>query len=205
MNKLKYYLAHIISIVFVPLFVPVYVLAIICFGFPQLAGGTLRPGLLISEFALIAVAGPLLSFYILYRLHIISSFTLNSRRDRFIPQLFTLFAYVIALGLFIQKQYSLHLRVILVANVILIFILMVITLWWKISAHTSGVSGMMAVMTFLLFKSPPHDYGFYYTLGWTAFFAVSFSRLYLRVHSPSQVFAGIALGGTIGSVSMMLI
>lgn len=205
MNPVKYYLAHIISIVFIPLFIPVYLFALLLYQFPLLAGNVPQPGLLLARLALITVAAPFVVFYSLYRMRVISSFTLNARRDRFIPQLFTLLAYVIVLGMFIRNDYSMHLRVLVLANVILTFLVTAITLWWKISAHTSGIAGIMGVMTVLLFKSPPDHYYIWYILGWAAFFAVSASRLYLRVHSPMQVFAGILLGGTIGTTAMLMV
>ncbi|MBE7176020.1 MAG: phosphatase PAP2 family protein [Mucilaginibacter polytrichastri] len=205
MNRKRYYLAHIISIIFIPLFIPVYLFALLLFGFPVLAGNIAQPATLLAEIALITVAIPFVLFFALYKLRIISSFTLNARRDRFIPQLFTLLAYVVMLGLLIRNGYSIYLRNIMLANVVLTFIVTAITLRWKISAHSSGIAGIMGAMTVLLFKSPPEHYAVWYAFGWCCFFAVSASRLYLRVHSPMQVFAGILLGGSIGTSAILLI
>ncbi|WP_285585233.1 hypothetical protein [Herbidospora sp. NBRC 101105] len=65
-----------------------------------------------------------------------------------------------------------------------------ITLWWKISFHTAVAAGSVVVVAWLL---PPVPV---YVVGAALVGAIAWSRARLGDHTPAQVAAGVAAGGT---------
>lgn len=198
---MKNFLAHFVSIVLIPLFAPVYLFAIILFYFPDLTPivETNEKIMAILAIFLITVLPPSVCIFILFKMKKISSVTLHSKKDRFIPQIFACLNYILITFVLIQKLgYSSPLTLSMISISISVIIISIITHFWKISAHSSGAAGILAIASVLYLHH--HSANFmlpYFTLLFSTI-AVCFARLQLKVHTISQVVAGCILGSTIG-------
>ena len=200
MNK---FLANFVSILLIPLFAPTYLFCIILFYFPHLT--FTMP--LDERFKLIAYifsATTLIPFvfvFILFKLKKISSLSLNDKRDRPIPQLFSFFNYLFVTIFMIDKigiNDALTLAMISVTTSLII--ITITTHYWKISAHSSGVSGILAIVSVLFFKYQSENFLIPYIILLILTVSVCLARLYLKVHTLLQVLIGCVLGGTIGTL-----
>ncbi len=198
---MKRIVAHIISIVLIPLLSPTYLFWIILFYFPQLTHITnFRDKILAICYIFGATSLlPFILVFILYKRKIIKNWTLDNKEDRVIPQIFSCFIYlIIAVFLIYSQGVSNALSLCMVAVSISLIMLTIITPYWKISTHASGAWGMFAIISMLYLKFPSANYTpiFYTMLVLTV--GVCVARLYLKVHTPMQVLAGSIMGSLIG-------
>ena len=86
----------------------------------------------------------------------------------------------------------------LFAGLILLLLLTLITLKWKISIHTASIAALAGGITALTFIAQPiinlKQIFFVNTVLLIFIGMVSFSRMYLKAHSATQILAGISLG-----------
>lgn len=86
----------------------------------------------------------------------------------------------------------------LFAGLILLLLLALITLKWKISIHAASIAaltGGMAALTFIAQPIINLKQIFFVNAVLLIFIGmVSFSRMYLKAHSATQILAGISLG-----------
>ena len=186
--------AKIISVVFHPLFMPVYGMAII-FSAPTLFG-YLPFEVKKLLFLIVLINNVLLPFFLLpffrYR-NIISSWSIESREERNIPLLVTTFLYAVTSYIIFRFPIPVFLKSFIFALFFISFIATVINYWWKISIHTIGAGALTALVLILSFKM-------YSSLEWyliTAILAsglVIYSRLKLNSHNPPQAWIGLFTG-----------
>lgn len=144
---------------------------------------------------------PATGIFLLYFTGSIEDLTLRDRKQRAYPNLLTSLIYAMVCFLLYDK---LHFRGLLLNTMlgatVLVFLLSVVTLYWKISLHSAGIVGIIGFL-FGIHHVLPLDY----TLE-TIIFALIFSgfvmsaRLYLGSHTASQIWAGALLGGVIGLI-----
>jgi membrane-associated phospholipid phosphatase len=79
-----------------------------------------------------------------------------------------------------------------------VLILAFVSIFWKISAHATGISGMIGLLAVINNKTP--DSSLFYPILILIFLGgcLTSARLYLNAHSPLQIVAGIGLGLAIG-------
>lgn len=197
----KHLLAHIVSIALIPLLSPIYLFGIILFCFPFLTPITGVGHKLLAMGAICAATTlpPFTLVFVLYKMKRISSLTLDDRKDRLIPQVFSCFNYVL-ITIILAWMYGLHnaLTLSMVAITTSLVAISVITPFWKISTHASGVAGLLAVASALYLKYPSAELLLPYAMLWVLAVLVCLARLQLKVHTPGQVLAGCLLGGSIG-------
>ncbi len=130
---------------------------------------------------------------------------LHNKDERLSPYIITLFSYLVLVYVFfniaaVDDIYG----VILFAASVVIFLLLVISLFWKISAHMAGYGGLLACF-FILSKY------FYVDVFSLAAILVllagllACARLLLKRHTLAQVVAGFALGVTVYSVVFVML
>jgi len=158
---------------------------------------------LFSFLFLMAVFFPLLTVFIMYKNKLISSVSIPKRVER-LPLLILVIIYY-SMTYYIFRYWNTTLLNLLqpylsflFAGLTLILILTLITLKWKISIHTASISGLAGGMMALTIIAQPITnlpQVFLVNTGLLVFIGlVSFSRLYLKAHSPHQVIVGVALG-----------
>lgn len=187
--------ADITSLIFHPLLITTYVFGIILFEYPYLNIPNVEYKYILLGLVFVCTfLIPSLLVYALKRTHIISSVRLENRQERFIPFLLTIGVYVYTYFLLRNQSYydQLFSNIIIVITVSLAAILL-ITLFWKISAHGIGMGGLTGLIFWIHFTSPCyHNELIIIALLSTA--AVMSARLYLKAHTSSQVYAGYLLG-----------
>ncbi len=196
-------LAKIISVIFHPLFIPVYGLAII-FSAPTLFGYlpfTVKKLL----FFIILINNVLLPFsllpYFRYR-NIISSWSLEIRRERIIPLFITTLLYATSSFIIFRFPIPAFLKSYILALFFISLAISVINFWWKISIHSAGAGALTALVIILSLKM-------YSPLLWYLIIVIIISglllssRLKLNYHNPGQVWLGY-LTGFLGLALYML-
>jgi hypothetical protein len=196
-------LAKIISVIFHPLFMPVYGMVII-FSAPTLFE-YLPFAVKKLLFLIVLINNVLLPFFLLsffrYR-NIISSWTIDNRRERIIPLVITTILYSATSFIIFRFQIPGFLKSFIFAASFLALIVTVINFWWKISTHSVGAGALTALVFVLSFKM-------YSPLVWylisviVAGGLVLSSRLKLNFHNPQQVWFGF-FAGFIGLTLFMM-
>ena len=187
-------LAKIISIVFHPLLMPVYGLAII-FSAPTLFGylpfNVKRLLILIMLVNNVLLPLSLLPFFI--HRNIISSWTINERKERNIPLIITTILYCATSYIVLRFPIPMFLKSFIFATTFLSLMVTVINFWWKISLHSVG-SGALIGLVFILSLKMITPLDWYLISAIIAGGLVLSSRLKLNLHSPSEVWIGLIAG-----------
>lgn len=196
MNKTSALFAKIVSVVFHPLMMPTYALVILFNSnthFSYMPFEVKKVIYLIVFLCTFLIPVSVIPFLI--NLKIVSSPHLKNHRERIIPLAVSALSFYFAYHLL--KRLSLStigfVEVMLLASGILIFVCMLITLKWKISAHLIGTGGLLAGFFF---------YAVYFVADFTIILVIislltgiiASSRLKLQVHNSAQVYAGFFLG-----------
>lgn len=187
-------LAKIIAVIFHPLLMPVYGMAII-FSAPTLFGYlpfTVKKLL----FLIMLVNNVLLPLSLLpffFHRNIISSWSISERKERYIPLIITTILYCATSYIIFRFPIPVFLKSFIFATAFLSLIVTVINLWWKISLHSVGAGALIALVLILSLKM-------FTPLMWYLISAilagglVLSSRLKLNFHNPQQVWIGIFTG-----------
>jgi hypothetical protein len=187
-------LAKIISVVFHPLLMPVYGMAII-FSAPTLFG-YLPFNIKKILFLIIVVNNVLLPVSLLpFFIHrnIISSWTIKERKERNIPLIITTFLYCTTSFIIFRFPIPVFLKSFIFTAAFLSFIVTVVNFWWKISLHSVGAGALISLVLVLSLKMLT-------PLVWYLISAVIIgglvlsSRLKLNLHNPLQVWIGLFTG-----------
>ncbi|SRR5690554_334092 len=187
-------IAHVISTVFQPLLMPTYgVMLLFVYTYFGVIY-TRQFWLIISPIFLFSFVIPAILIFMLFRMGIISDLSLTKRRERFYPYLITLLSYTAMMIFYYRMNMPKWFLLMIAASIAIMVIAIVITLWWKISAHMFGIGGLvggaMSVSYFVERSNPYYLFmGLFILAG-----LVGTSRLILKRHTLPQVIAGFLLG-----------
>ena len=140
--------------------------------------------------------GPMLYIIIGVRLGKFSDMDISRRRERIGPFLFSfvsVFAGLITLDLLNAPK---NLQTLLIITAVSCIVMMVITLWWKISIHASSIAGTVTFLTAL--------YGVIVLPAFLLVVLVSWSRVVLERHTMAQVVAGALVSITLTSAILFI-
>jgi membrane-associated phospholipid phosphatase len=155
---------------------------------------SLKMGLLLLIFLQTFVL-PVFSIYALHRFGFVGDLRMETLADRRIPYLVTVAIYTFVATFFTLKlkQFP-EVALIITGIAFSIAAVAIISLYWKISAHAVGVSGMVGALVGIAIKYGNSDL-FYPILAviMVAGFLMS-ARLHLNAHTPLQILAGTFLG-----------
>jgi hypothetical protein len=199
--------AQILSAVLHPLMMPTIIFGILFYIAPEsiqnleLFNGSARVGMMSLKTGLLLLIFlqtfvlPVFSIYALYRFGIIGDIKMETLADRRIPYLVTVAIYTFVAYFFTMKlkQFP-EVSLIITGIAFSIASVAVISLYWKISAHAVGVSGVVGILIGMAVKYGNTEL-FYPILGiiLMAGFVMS-ARLHLNAHTPNQIIAGSFLG-----------
>lgn len=195
MKRFLNILAQSVSIACYPLWIPTYGILLFCCAVQQIL--PLPPRYwLVSLGTTLFLTGLLPLSLIGYQVHqgYIQDIYIDRREDRTLAYIETAFGfgfwwYLLA---FVLKVPS-WLSGIAVGATVSILLVALINRWWKISAHLTGMGGLLGgVLTYALAYGTFPSALIYTLLGITLL--VMYARLYLNAHTPWQVIAGLALG-----------
>ena len=187
-------LAKIITVIFHPLLMPVYGMAII-FSAPTLFGYLPFPvkKLLFLILLVNNVLLPLSMLPFFIHMNIISSWSLSDRKERIIPLVITTILYCTTSFIIFRFPIPVFFKSFIYATAFLSLIVTVINFRWKISLHSVGAGALIALVIILSLKM-------FTPLVWYLISAVIAgglilsSRLKLNFHNPQQVWLGFFTG-----------
>lgn len=191
-------LAHVISYIFHPIFVPLYAYVFLAYVHPGYFSGfsELAKKKLMLLLALNAVMFPLLTVLLLKGLGFAQSVMLRTQKDRIIP-------YIASMTFFFWTQYVLrqqeYVPRILVAFMFGVFIstaaALIANIFHKISMHAIGMGGLIGLFLVIMQQNTM-------LMTWPLSLAfllaglVCTSRLILSDHSNRDIYRGLILGIT---------
>jgi len=188
--------AESFSLSFHPLLIPFYSLLFI-FVLPifeiQSLGSKFQT-YLISMIGLITVGLPILSMRMLKRQGAISSFYLEKRDERNLPYLLTLVYYGITTFMLVRIDFiPVVIPLIYAISTAATFVIMLLNLKWKISAHAMGMGSLNAIV-FLMH----HYYDLHLMIPIAVIMLlgiiVILSRHYLNSHNWPELISGYFIG-----------
>jgi len=184
----------IISLIFQPLLMPT-------FGMILLMNMDIFINLQL-QWRLIAIIGtliftgilPAVPIFILMRKGEVNDIFISKKEERTMPYLFSLLAYVFwAMFMWRTMQFPMFIVAMGMGSAASIFVIVIINLKWKISAHAAGVGGLTAAIFGVSYRMAINPlWLFTLILGISAL--VALSRIELKAHTPGQVMAGFVVG-----------
>lgn len=149
--------------------------------------------LILTIFLIMTFLMPLMMAAALYYFNIIDSLKANSKKDRII--LLTMAVLLYAFGLYFMKNAFIPpiLTKIVLASAVSMVLCIVATIFYRISLHACGVGGLSAFVLFLGYELSLNVM-FFLMLSFLLSGIVLTARLFLKAHSPAQVYSGWILG-----------
>ena len=196
MHRLLHILAQACSVLLHPLLMPTYGMALYFGALLQI-----RPELP-AAYCTIGIVGTILltllipagCIIFLWKTKRIDSLSIDDPKQRTSPYIYTIMAYGFW-AYFVHQV--LHLPpVILFISIGAMLALVAVTVinhWWKISAHLTGIGGLLGgICSFALYYGYTPIILIIITLMWSLI--LMYARLYLQAHTALQVVCGLLLG-----------
>jgi membrane-associated phospholipid phosphatase len=191
---MKKVFGHFFSILFVPLLLPLYgtifILYFNPFNFPDKAENTLT----LMRVGILTFFLPSVTILLLVGLKFIKSLNIYDRQERAIPYIAAMFFYIWAFYVYYKENFNPQITFILLGAAISVFLDFIINLLViKISMHTTGAGGLVAMVMLL---SPFTYYNPLYIFMGVIVIAgcIGAARLALKAHSEQEVYFGYISG-----------
>lgn len=204
--------ALILSVILHPLLMPTYIFGLLFLLTPELIGVSMldfsAQGSLLALLFLSTFATPSLLIYYLYRMGFFKNLVLDNLKDRRLPYWLTILIYAATTYLFGWKFQPISLLVpgiaiILGSITISILIVAIISIRWKISAHATGIGGLTGALACLMINFDETSLFLPLVLAVATTGVLLSARLQLNAHTPAQVSAGVLLGLTTSTLSIL--
>ncbi len=204
-NRLLKRAAELLSVIFHPVFLPLYGLLIIY------SSHTLHSFIpvQIKRMILILVTAnnllmPMALATVLYARGAIRTFNARDRNERVILLSFSLLMYCLTAFILIRMQVPGLFRAFFISIAIVTLSTLLITIFYRISLHASGIGGLLVLVVFMASV-------YNISMLWQAVAvavtagAVMSSRIYLGDHTSSEVWAGLSAGAVIMGISLFIL
>lgn len=189
-------LALFLSVVFQPLLMPSLVFGILFFGVPQVS--SIPETFKVRLFYLIVTSTLLIPMVLMVGLRwsgLIKSLHFEEKSDRRTPFILVTFFYLLTTYFLMGKT---ELDPILWQGMGVITcsvaLLTGVTFFWKMSAHMTGIGGLLAVLGVLGIYFPSMGLAYLLVAALIMGGLVASARLYLDAHSPAEIYAGLLVG-----------
>ena len=192
---------------------PTLLFGILFFQVPGVLGLDAFPAGFRSSLLLLITVGtfgvPAILIYYLFRSGFIPSLYLEERLDRRLPYLLTGIIYSVLTILFATRMQlvsdtSPQIAVILGGITVSIWLVGIISLYWKISAHSVGIGGVLGTLITITVKLGETDLIFLLVLFVGLAGLLMSARLYLNAHTLAQVNLGLLMGLIISVLAVWL-
>ncbi|MRR18819.1 hypothetical protein EG827_01365 [bacterium] len=197
--------AEVLSVIFHPLFIPLYGLLIIYSSPTLLSFIPFQLKRLIFILVLTNnVILPLALAAILYVRGAITTFNARDRNERVILLTFALMMYTLTAYLLLRMEVPNLFRAYFISVAIVTLITLLITTFYRISLHAAGMGGLLVLIVSMILL---YDI----TTVWQmvtvliAGGAVMSSRIYLDDHTPAEVWTGLATGAVVMALSLLFL
>ncbi len=196
--------ANVVSILFHPLFLPLYMLAILISAPTVIAYLPLRLKLILLAVIFVnTVLMPALLIVLLWYRKYISSINVEKREERTILLLMTALLYLITTVMLWRLNLPGIIKSFIASVTILLFVIAVINLRSKISIHAAGAGAMTAIII-LLSTRLQVSLVFLVIPSVAISGLVLHSRLQLNAHKPGEVYWGYLTGAVVVSFVLSL-
>lgn len=184
----------IISLVFQPLFMPTFGMMLLMnmdvFSNLPLIWRWIAVG---GTFIFTAVL-PAVPILLMLRRGEVQDLFISKREERTMPYLFSFMAYVFwALFMWRTMHFPIFIVSMGIGSAVSIFIIVLINLQWKISAHMAGIGGLAGAVFGVCYRVAINPLWFL-TIILAISALVALSRIGLKAHTPGQTLAGFVVG-----------
>ena len=188
-------IAQVSSDVFSPLLIPTYAMIFVMWLTPLLILPFGTKAWAAGGVFVITCVIPLLIIFCLIKLGKVSDTAISNRSERTLPFAASVACYVGAAWFMSSLNAPRWLTVFFLGAALVSLLAMIITRWWKISAHTGAVGGLAGIIFWLgqkklILEDPLICLSV--TIALVAL--IAWARLYLKRHTPLQVLCGATLG-----------
>ncbi|MBK9300945.1 MAG: hypothetical protein IPN14_10130 [Bacteroidetes bacterium] len=197
----------IISTLFHPVFIPTLVIVFLVFMSPTLFFGlpVKTQQWWIVIIAYITVTFPLLVVFLLWRLKFIESIHMHGEKERYAPLIASMLFYFWVFWLFHKQLKAPELLQSFLLGIFLTTVgVFMATIFYKISMHTAAWGGVVMFAIIGMFQTLQHGLIF---LCLALFIAgvVGSTRLYMKAHTPFQIYSGYVVGMLMQLLSFIVV
>jgi hypothetical protein len=191
----------IITYVFHPILLPTYGTLLYLWANPSIQGkevdeGTfIHPSLVVITIFINTFIMPAMAILMMKALGFIKSVDMEDRQDRIIPFIATMTFYIWAY-LVVKNYFDFMLpiySIFILGTVVSLMLSFFINLFLKLSIHMVGMAGLMAGTLLMMMNSEKSLIGVFLVIIVLTGLVAS-ARLYLKAHTPKEVFIGFLIG-----------
>lgn len=205
MNAMNYRkIANTLSWVLHPFLLPVYLMAVLLTMTTFAHYSTQVKFYLMWVVALYAIVIPFLVLGVLHSLGRISSFKVDNRRERWLPLAVGILCYILCAITFAKIPSAIFLRKFMVAAACCEAMCLVVSLWWKISLHLTGMGAVVALLVVMNIVGVGNML-IPLMVAILAAGALASARLYLGCHNGAQVLAGFCGGFVVAMLAVLFL
>ena len=195
-------LEKIVSILLHPVFVPTITVFLVVKIYSNIIILENQAGIILIGTCVFSLILPLLSVFILLLTKKIESLEMPKKEERFLPILFA--SIWMILGFYFMKEifsYAPIMKSIYLGAIYIMLISLLITKKWKISLHMLAIGSATGVFIMLEFLFGQNLMLLLITILISG--TLGYSRLNLKAHSLSQIYAGFIVGNIIMGLSIL--
>jgi hypothetical protein len=187
--------ANIISYVFHPLFIPVYISWFLIFHNPLFpAIGIADKWILLLRFVVMYTVFPLITVLLTKGLGFVQSVFLKTQKDRIIPYVVCgIYYFWMWYVLKNQPEFPRYFVMLSLAIFLASSLGLIVNSFLKVSMHSISIGVMLTFILLLAFLTDV-NYGFYIAIAFLIGGLVCTARLVNADHSPAEVYVGLILG-----------
>jgi len=198
-------LAYVVSALFHPILLPTWVMVVLIANGQLASGGydnVLTCNYFLTNFA-VTFLFPLIAFAVLKKKKAINSFELETRSERLLPLIIMSVFFYTAYYIFRNSLINVIYIYFMLCAVLLCALACAITMRWKISLHGLGWGTFLACLSIMTYRAPD-TYLPWLCVSIIVAGIVASARLYMRSHTPSQVYVGFAVGFVVGMIPLFV-
>lgn len=190
-------LAHIISIVFHPLFIPSYVTVFLVYIHPYAFAG-MDAKMKFFRFLMVAFSTaflPAFSIFLMYLLKLIKSIQLRTQKERIIPyaaaMVFYFWIWYVSKNLTDNPEYFTQF---LLGTFLAVCAAWLYNIYIKISMHSIAMGGLMAFFLLQVLFRQEDSTGLYFSITVLMAGLVCTARLIVSDHTQREIYGGVLVG-----------
>lgn len=196
-------IANITSVVFHPLLMITYGM-ILALSYTYLAIYPLSiRGLIMGGVFFSTAFVPGLFIFLMVKTGTAKDLELSDRRERTLPYIILITSNIACLFFLYKMMMPLWILGLLIAAILALVVSMCINFFWKISAHMLGIGGLLGGVMGIS-QVQMRDPQWVFIAGILAAGMLGVARIYLRKHTPLQVYAGFLLGFAFTFIASLL-
>ena len=194
--------AGIVSVVFHPVFIPLYGLLVIYSSSTLLSFIPVElKRLIFTVVAANNVIIPLALATILYARGMIKTFNAHDINERVILLTFSLMMYTLTAYLFVRLQVPVLFKAYIISIAVVILVALLTTTFYRISLHAAGTGGILALIIFMIIL---YHISMVWQLAMVTVISgvVMSSRIHPDDHTPGEVWTGLLAGLAVMALSL---